>query len=90
MIFLMIEIESKSGAGKRDSVRAWVNTMDMKKAIVKADEYLAVKGWKISHVIASEHTERSDYFRSCTGYESFIQAEEHGVAVLMTEEVCTV
>lgn len=90
MIFLLVEIESKSDAKVRSTGRAWVNTFDMKNAVSVADDYLSREGWELCNVIASEETEKSDYFRSCTGFESYVRAEEQGIAVLLTEEVCTV
>lgn len=90
MIVLVIEIKSGSDSNVHETVSAWADTCNEDEAVAIVGNYLSAEGWKIINVFASEKTDKSDYFRHCSGYESFVQAESEGVAVLMTEEVCTI
>jgi len=66
-----------------NNVKAWVDTDDLEEAKIKTLHKLAQEGMEVLTIVEAVKTERNDYFPPCTSLDTFIRAEQEGIAILL-------
>ena len=69
------------------AVQCWIKGNNEDEVIIKANEDLAFKGWKIIEIKEIFPTSEDDYFPPCNGLDSYRKAEISGTFYRFPKEI---
>ena len=82
MILILFKIQPVKSHHHYTIAKVWVNNNNTESAEAQATKKLSSDGYKIKEHIETTPTQKDDYFPPCNSLDTFIQAEQDGIAVL--------